>query len=128
METEILEQLTLIRVYIFIIMLAVVLWALFKIIESGQRVFIGFKKAWDASFDNKMEALMDTGDYDEVISRCEGVLDDQPNHLNATWYAAKAHYYLENNDASQEYFEKTIYLAPSWEETVNEYLVKLKNC
>ena len=60
MESEILEQLVLIRVYVFVIMLAIVLWVFFKILESAQNIFVGFKNAWDTSFNNRMERLMDT--------------------------------------------------------------------
>jgi len=127
MDTEILQQLELMRVYVFIIMIAIVLWVFFKILESVQRVFIGFKKAWDTSFDNKMEKLMDTGEYDKVISECEEVLQKYPNHIDAVWYTAKAFYYTEKNEPSKEYFEKSKYLVPSWEESANVYLNKLKD-
>ncbi len=127
METEILHQLELIRAYVFIIMIAIVLWALFKTIESAQKVFIGFKKAWDISFESKMEKLMDLGEYEKVISECNEVLEKYPNHIDAVWYTAKANFYIEENDISKEYFEKAIYLVPSWEETANVYLNKIKD-
>ena len=127
MESEILQQLELIRVYVFIIMAALVLWAFFKIIESAQRIFIGFKKAWDTSFDNKIEKLMDIGEYDKVVSECEEILAKYPNHIDAVWYTAKAHYYIENNELSKEYFEKSIYLVPTWEKSANAYLEKLQD-
>ena len=108
-------------------MVAITLWALFKVIESVQRVFIGFKKAWDTSFENKMEKLMDMGEYDNVISECKEVLVKYPNHIDAVWYAAKAYYYTEKNELSKEYFDKAMYLVPSWEETAGVYLNKLKD-
>jgi len=127
MESEILQQLELIRVYVFVIMVAIVLWALFKIIESVQNVFIGFKKAWDASFNNRMEKLMDIGKYDKIINECKDVLQKHPNHIDAVWYTAKAFYYTGDNEASKEYFDKAIYLVPSWDETATVYLNELKN-
>ena len=125
MEAEMLQELQLIRVYVFIIMFAIVLWAIIKIIESIQRVFIGFKTAWDTRFENITESLLDIGDYEEVINKCNAVLNKYPNHSNANWYIAKAYYYTNNNALSKKHFEKTIYLVPSWKETAGEYLNKL---
>ena len=127
MESDILHQLELIRSYVFIIMVATVLWLFFKILESAQKVFIDFKKTWDTSFENKIDKLMDLGEYNKVITECKEVLEQYPNHIDATWYSAKAFYYLENNKKSIEYFEKAIYLVPAWEETASVYLNKLKD-
>jgi len=46
MESEIAQELVTIRVYVFIIMCAIVLWVFFKILESSQRIFFGFKKSY----------------------------------------------------------------------------------
>ena len=70
---------------------------------------------------------MDLGEYEKVINECNNVLKQYPNHIEAVWYIAKAYYYTENNDSSKEYFEKAIYLVPSWEETANVYLGKLND-
>ncbi len=126
MDVEILQELQLIRVYVFIIMVAIVLWALIKTAESIQRIYIGFKDAWDTSFDNKTEELLDMGKYAEAIDKCKEVLEKHPNHINANWFIAKAYYYTKNNALSKDHFEKTLYLAPSWSENTNEYLSKLK--
>jgi len=33
----------------------------------------------------------------------------------------------ENNEESKQYFDKAIYLVPSWEETANTYIEKINN-
>jgi len=126
MDAEILQELQLIRTYVFIVMFAIVLWAFIKIVESIQKIFIGFKEAWDTSFDNKTEEMLDMGKYKEVINSCKDVLKKYPNHINANWFIAKAYYYTKDNVLSKEHFEKTIYLSPSWKENADEYIVKLK--
>ena len=126
MDIEILQELQLIRVYVFIIMFAIVIWVFIKTIESIQTIYIGFKEAWDTSFDNKTEDLLDMGKYEEAIDNCKEVLEKHPNHINANWFIAKAYYYTNNNVLSKEHFEKTIYLSPSWADNANEYLNKLK--
>jgi tetratricopeptide (TPR) repeat protein len=90
-------------------MVAFMVWISLKIIESIQKIFIGFKKTWDTRFDNNMEKLMDIGEYNKVIEECKDVLDKYPNHVDAVWYTAKAHYYKENNEESKQYFNKAIY-------------------
>jgi tetratricopeptide (TPR) repeat protein len=107
-------------------MVAIVLWALIKTVESIQKILIGFKEAWDTSFDNKTNELLDMGKYEKVIDKCKEVLEKRPNHINANWFIAKAYYYTNKNSLSKGHFEKTIYLTPSWEENANEYLNKLK--
>ncbi len=127
MDTEILQQLELIRVYLFIIMCAIVVWVFIKSLQSIQRLIIDFKKTWDTSFDNKMLKYMDVGDYDKVINECKEVIKEYPNHVDATWYLAKAYYYTEDNELSKECFKKAIYLIPSWEEIANDYINKLND-
>jgi len=126
MDIDILQELQLIRTYVFIIMFAIVLWVIIKVAESIQRIYIGFKEAWDTSFENKTENLLDMGKYEEAINECKDVLIKYPNHSYANWYIAKAYYYTNNNELSKEHFEKAIYLVPSWEENSNEYISKLK--
>ena len=125
MEAEILKELETIRVYAFISMCALLLWVFFKILQTTQNIFTGFRKAWETDFDNRMSKLEDMGDYQKVIKECEEKLKKYPNHLTATWYLAKAYYYTEANSASKELFEKVVYLAPSWREDVEYYLDKL---
>ncbi len=127
MESEILQKLELIRGYVLTIMVVFVIWFFFKILESIQKIFTGFKKAWDTKFENDMENHMDQGKYDKVLEECLEKLEKFPNHLDATWYAAKAHFYKENDEESKKYFEKALYLAPSWKKTINGYLEKIHN-
>ena len=125
METEILQELGLIRAYVFIIMCVFVIWFLLKIIESIEKIITGFKKAWETSFEEQMENFIDEGEYKKVIEKCKEKLEKRPNHINATWFIAKAYYYTEDKELSKKYFEKTLHLVPSWEESVNPYLEKL---
>ncbi len=90
-------------VYQRLIVAAIVLWVLIKTAESILRIYIGFKDAWDASFDNKTEELLDKGKYEEAISNCKEVLEKLPNHINANWFIAKAYYYTKNNTLSKEH-------------------------
>jgi hypothetical protein len=48
-------------------MLAMVFWALFKMFSTSVNIFTMSKKAWDASFQNKMEHLMDAGEYKKSL-------------------------------------------------------------
>lgn len=126
MDSEILKVLEQIRGYVFITMAVFVIWFSLKIIESIQKIVIGYKKVWDTRFENRMEKLMDIGDYDKVIVECKEVLDSHPNHIDAVWYTAKANYYKGNIDQSIDYFDKAIYLVPSWKETASVYINELK--
>lgn len=101
METEILQQLELIRIYVFIIMFALVIWVFLKSLESLIKVFSGFKKASDNFFDNKVSKLLDTGSYEEAIQECKEKLKKQPNNVGAVWHIAKAYYYTGKNRLSQ---------------------------
>lgn len=127
MDSEVLQQLELIRVYVFVIMLALLIWAVLKTVESIQTIIIRFKETWDTSFQNKMEKLFDKGDYETIIVKCKEIIDEYPNHIDANWNIAKAYYYTNANDLSKKHFEKTAYLLPSWEENVSDYIDKLKN-
>ena len=126
MDIDILQELQLIRTYVFIIMFAIVLGVIVKAAESIQKIYIGFKEAWDTSFENNTENLLDMGKYEEAIKECKEVIKKYPNHSYANWYIAKAYYYTNNNELSKEHFEKALYLVPSWSDNVNEYIVKLK--
>jgi len=125
MESEIAQELVTIRVYVFIIMCAIVLWVFFKILESIQRIISGFKKAMDDHFSDSMIKMLDIGKYEDVIEECKEKLEKHPNHVDAVWYLARAYYYTENNKLSLECFEKAVYLAPTWEESANPYIEKL---
>ena len=127
MESEILHQLNLIREYIFVIMLAMVFWALFKLLSSSVNIFTVFKTAWDTSFQNKMENLMDAGEYINIIKSCKEKLEDYPNHANANWFIAKAYFYTDDRERSKKHFDKVIYLMPAWDESVNSYLDKMND-
>jgi len=125
MEADILQELETIRVYVFIIMCAITLWALVRILESLQRIFTDFKKAFDASFENRMNKLLESGQYEEVINESKIKLEKYSNHLNAVWFIARAYFYTENNELAKEYFKKVVYLEPSWEESAKAYILKL---
>lgn len=94
-------------------------------IESFQRVFTGFKPAWDSDFRNRMNKLKDLGEYEEMVDLCERELKKYPNHVDATWFMATANFYLEKGDIAKEYFEKYIYLAPAWEKDADAYIAKI---
>lgn len=125
METEILKELSTIRVYVFIIMVGIVTWLALNIIGWLQKLVEGYKKALDAHFENSMVKMLDLGEYEKVIEECIETLEKYPNHIDATWFIAKAYYYTENNQLALEYFDKTLYLVPSWEESINGYVKKL---
>ena len=127
MEAEILSQLELIRVYVFIIMFALVIWVLLKSIESLTRIFTGYKSASEKFFENKVSKLLDSGSYEEAIEECKEKLKKQPNNLDAVWFIARAYFYTGEDRLSQEYFEKVVYLAPGWEESANGYIEKIKS-
>lgn len=125
MEAEILKELSTIRVYVFIIMVGIIIWLALNIINGILKLVEGYKKALDAHFENSMVKMFDLGEYEKVIEECIETLEKYPNHIDATWFLAKAYYYTENNQLALEYFDKTLYLAPSWEESINGYIKKL---
>ncbi len=125
MEANILKELEAIYRILFVIMCAVLFWAIIKGLTWIQNLVEGFKKAWDAWFDNSMCKYLDLGEYNKIIDECKEKLKKYPNHSSAIWFLAKAYYYKEENELSKKYFEKAIYLAPSWEEDAKEYLGKL---
>lgn len=127
MEAEILQELETIRSYLSIIMTVLVIFIVGKIVESAQKIFIGFKTVWNVDFRDRMISLQEQGDFQEIIDECEEKLRNNPNHVDANWFMALAYYYTENNDKATAYFEKSIYLTPSWEESANEYLEKIKS-
>lgn len=95
MESEILQEIETIRGYIFVMMCAVVLWVIFKVLESAENVFIGFKKAWDTDFKNRMGKYQDSGKFEEIINECKEKLEKYQNHIDAVWFIAIAYYYTE---------------------------------
>ena len=122
MDSEILQQLEQIRVYVFIIMIAIVLWAFFKVLESVQKIFIGFKKTWDTAFDNRIQRYFDIGEYEKIIKECEEVLEKYPLHRDAIWYLARAYFGQNNYDQSIKYFKKATDLVPHWKDSAEEYI------
>ena len=106
-------------------MSALILWVLFKVLESTQNVFTGFKKAWGTDFKNRMSNFQDSGEYEKIINECKEKLKKYPNHTDAVWFIAIAYYYTEQFEISNLNFDKVIYLVPSWEESANAYLEKL---
>lgn len=125
MEEGILETLETIRGYVFIVMCAVVIWALFKVIELNLRIFSRFQEALEDAFEKKIEKLMNEGDYERVVSKCAEKLEKYPKHADAIWLTAKAYYHQGNNVQAKEYFEIAVVLVPSWEETAKPYLEKI---
>ena len=125
MEPQILQVLETIRAYVFIIMCAIVIWMFFKILESSQRIIMGFKDAWEADFKNRMNKLLNSGQYEKIIKESKEKLEKHPNHSVATWFIEIAYFYTENNELAKSYFEKAIYLSPSWEESAKVYQEKL---
>lgn len=122
MEAEILQELESIRVYLFILMCGLTLFIFFKILESVQRIQIGFQDSVNKSFENRMQKLLNKGNYDEVIKECKGVLENYPNDVDAIWYQAKAYYMKGDNEVAKELFERVIYLLPGWESSAKPYL------
>jgi len=127
MEEEIINQLNSIRVYIFIIMCIIAVWASLKSIESIQNILSGFKRAWDTLFINKVSKCLDVGDYDRAIRLCRLKLDKLPEHSDAHWLIARAYFYNEENDLARKYFEKAVYFIPEWKESAEPYINELNN-
>jgi len=127
MEADMLNTLETIRGYIFIMMCAIVAWAIFKVIESTQRVVLGFKKAMNDAFESNIEALLDKGCYEQAIGECKDKLGKYPKHSGAIWLLARAHYLNEDHREAKAYFEEAVKLVPSWQESVDAYLKKI-NC
>ena len=125
METEILKELSTIRVYVFIIMAGLIIWVAMYLLGGMQRLVEGYKKTLDAHFENSMRKMLDLGKYEKVIKECIEILEKYPNHIDATWFLARAYYYTENNKLSLEYFDKVVSLMPSWEDSANDYIKKL---
>jgi tetratricopeptide (TPR) repeat protein len=109
-------------VYVFILMITIVIWAIFRIAQTAQTIFLGFKKSWDTAFDNRMSKYLDIGNYNEVISACEEVLEKYPFHSDATWYLARAYFGLNKQPEAIKYFKKAVELVPSWKDSANEYI------
>ncbi len=126
MESQILQELELIRSYLNTIMIVVVIWFLVKLVESLPKIFSGFKTAWNEAFRNRMSNFQEKGDFKRIIEECEEELKKYPNHVDANWYMALANYYSENNTEAIKYFEKSIDLTPSWEASANEYIEKIR--
>ena len=122
MDSEILHQLELIRVYIFIMMCAITAWATFKIVLTIQNILIGFKKVWDTTFLNRIDKHFDLGNYQEIIDECKEIIEKYPSHSNATWFLAKAYYHLNKQPEAVKYFNKAVELAPSWKNDANDYI------
>ena len=106
-------------------MCLIIFWTVIRSIDSIERIIIGFKKVFDVDFENRINNFIDSGKFDDAISECEKKLIKYPNHVDANWYLAKAYYYTNKNELSRQYFEKSIYLVPSWEESANAYIEKL---
>jgi len=120
MDTVILQELQLIRLYVFILM------AVF-VISFLSKLYVNWKKAVQIHFENKVENFIDKGEYDKAIKACTEKLKKYQNHLYATWFIAKAYYYTEDYSQAKFHFEKTLHLSPSWEKSVEPYIVKLNN-
>ena len=113
------------RGYIFVMMCAVVAWAIFKVIESTQRLVAGLKKAMNDAFESNTDEMIDKGCYESAIEACEEKLKKYPKHSGVIWQLARAHYLSENHDKAREYFEKAVNLVPSWEDSAEAYLKKI---
>ena len=122
MDTEILNQLELIRIYVFIIMFAIVAWAAFKIVQSVKTIYIGFNKSWDTAFCNRIDKYFDLGNYQEIVDECEELLKKYPCHADATWYLARAYFGLNKQPEAIKYFNRLVELKPGWKESADEYI------
>ncbi|MBT3058030.1 MAG: tetratricopeptide repeat protein [Candidatus Thiodiazotropha sp.] len=125
MENEILSTVQTIRGYLFVIVIAVIIWVTLKIVDTFMNGLGRWIKAWDEHFNSNAGRLLAEGSYQDAIEYCKKRLKKQPDHLNANWYIAKAYYYLKEYKLSQEHFEKVIYLEPEWEKDINVYLEKI---
>jgi len=125
MEPEIVNTLQEIRAYVFIIMVAIVIWVLFRVIESAQRIFFGFRKNWVEKFNSRMVTLIQKGDYDLVILECRQALEEFPNNLDTNWFIAKAYFHQQDTTMAKKHFNKVIQLEPSWQKDAQQYLDKL---
>ncbi|MCG8058137.1 MAG: hypothetical protein JAY94_20850 [Candidatus Thiodiazotropha endolucinida] len=125
MENEILSTLETIRGYLYVIVMAIIIWVLLKLIDTLMSGLGRWIKAWDEHFNGKVGRLLAEGSYQDAIDYCKKRLIQQPDHLNANWYIAKAYFYLKEDKLSQEHFEKVKYLETEWEKDVNVYLQKI---
>jgi len=125
MESEILQELQLIRIFLFIIMCGLILVFIVNFIGSIQRVVIGFRDAFVKNFENRIEKLLIKGMYDEVVDECKEVLEKNPNDLDVMWYLARAYYMDGKYNESKEYFEKAVNLMPGWKKSAQPYLDKM---
>ena len=127
MDTEILNTLETIRGYLFVIMVAIVVWMFFKILEVIMNALTRWLKAWDSHFISSANRMLDEGNYQEAVKYCKNKLSKQPNHADANWLIAKAYYFLQKNNLAVEHFKKSFYLIPSWEEDALVYIGKIQS-
>lgn len=125
MENELITTIQSIRGYLFVLMLIAIVWVVLRIIESILKIKTEYQKVEQKNFSLTMDRYFDAGNYDKVIGRCKYKLERYPNNLDANWYLAKAYYFKEEHELSRKYFEYTLYLAPSWENSVEPFLEKL---
>lgn len=125
MEAEVIQELQLIRNYLFIMMCGICLVILFKLIESIQKIIIGFRDAVVKSFNDRMEKLLEKGKNDEIIKECKEILEKRPNDTDAIWYLSRAYYREGENELAKEQFERSVYLVPSWESSAKPFLDNL---
>ena len=125
-EGEILETLRTIQAYIFVIMLAVVVWVGLKFVHTLIHMLDRSMKVMGAHFSKEMRKFLNEGSYAAVISECKKKLEKQPNHLDANWHVARAYYYSDEDALAKKHFEKAKHLEPNWEDAADGYLSKIQ--
>ena len=125
MDVGILQELETIKDLLIIIMFLLFFRVLMKSLESIQVVIKGFKAASEQYFNDKIESLIEVGKLDQVAGLCSQKLKDYPNHLYANWFSGIANYYLENDDQAVKFFDRVVYLQPSWEDSTKIYVDKI---
>jgi len=128
MEHEILETLQDIRGMLYVL-IAITSFTMFVWVFNWlTNIFANFKSGLDNAFIKQADSYFISANFNELVEWCEGELKKHPNHVNATWWLARAKKELGEVEEARALFERLLELEPSWKEThIDPYLKNLGN-
>lgn len=126
MDNEILTVLQEIRGILFLILAGFGVLIVLNVIRTVASIYLDIKNRLEIDFTDKVGRLFEKKKYQEIIKVSNKELEIFPKSAEATWWLARAYYYLGNDIESLKLFKKVIEIEPEREEEhVTPYIEKI---
>jgi hypothetical protein len=116
-----------IKVAVLVTGFSIIVLCALAVIRAYAHVKRYVRSRLDDLFRDEANELLEKGDIAAVKAMARGKLKDRPNHADAHWYLAKAHYLDKEWSAALAEFEITRKLIPYWDtDYIRPYMAEIE--